>query len=392
MSIKSIKVSELGLILEEYIDSIDLNYFWIEGEIQNYRGSNKHYYFSLNEKNYSIKSIIWESIYQKLNITITNGLKGKFYGKLNYYKNKNELSFVIYKVKIDSDIGDIYAKLEQYKRICNEKGYFDKIPKQIKNLNNIGIITRYESAAYNDITSSIIECIDMRVYVYDSGMQGMQSIDEIIYGIGVLNKLSKKLNLDCIIVTRGGGSKEDLWIFNELRLVEAIYNSKLPVITAIGHEIDTSLIDLVSDKNCITPTDAGRYIYSFKSLDLYLENLDNYKDQIDLKLKTYYNRKIDKLNTINRGMDLDRITNTLDEKIANLQKYKHLFQKKLKNYAINKLSTLNYIRNDTENIINNILNIKIMDGQKLITSPDNLLKGGEYKLKFNKKIFKIKII
>ena len=95
---------------------------------------------------------------------------------------------------------------------------------------------------------------------------------------------------------------------------------------------------------------------------------------------------------LNRSIDLDRITNTLDEKIANLQKYKRLFQKKLKNYAINKLSTLNYIRNDTENIINNILNIKIIDGQKLITSPDNLLKGGEYKLNFNKKIFKIKII
>ena len=129
MSNKVLKISDLSMILDDTIDYLDLNYFWLKGEIQNYRNTNKHLYFSLSEKEYSIKAIIWKSIYDELGIELSDGLKGEFYGKINYYKNKNEISFVIYKVKLDNDIGDIYQKLENYKNICKKRGYFDKTKK-----------------------------------------------------------------------------------------------------------------------------------------------------------------------------------------------------------------------------------------------------------------------
>ena len=84
-------------------------------------------------------------------------------------------------------------------------------------------------------------------------MQGINSKEQIVTGINQLINY-KKLKLDSLIITRGGGSKEDLWVFNELDIVEACYNSKIPIITGIGHEIDVSLIDLIADKHCITPT------------------------------------------------------------------------------------------------------------------------------------------
>ncbi len=392
MAIKKIKLAELADLLDNHVNNFKLNYFWLEGEIQNYRGSNKHYYFSLSDDQFSIKSIIWESTFEKLNINLKNGLKGLFYGKLNYYNNKNEISFIIYKIKLDNKLGDIYSKLESNKNLCKSRGYFSKIPKEISNINNIAIITRYNSAAYNDIVNSIDECYGIKLYIYDSGMQGIQSKDEIIYGINLFNKLAKKLKLDCIILTRGGGSKEDLWVFNEIDLVKTIYNSNLPVITAIGHEIDTSLVDFVADKHCITPTDVGRFIYSNKSLYDVIENLDNQRDAIQAKIKNLYNKKISRINLIIDGIDSNKILNAITIKINNLDKYKRLVEKKLKDFYINKLSTLNYIKNDLDNIISNKLNIKLFRDNTLILKPDLLIKGNTYNLEFNKKIFKIKVM
>ena len=392
MAIKSFKLAELADLLDNHVNNFKLNYFWLEGEIQNYRGSSKHYYFSLSENQSAIKSIIWESTYEKLDIKLENGIKGLFYGKLNYYKNKNEISFIIYKVKLDNKLGDIYTRLENNKKLCKSRGYFNKDHKLIRNINNIGIITRYNSAAYNDLVNTINECYGIKSYIYDSGMQGISSKDEIIYGINLFNKLARKLNLDCIIITRGGGSKEDLWVFNEIDLVKSIFDSELPVITGIGHEIDTSLVDLVADKNCITPTDIGRFIYSYKSLKNIIEYLDVQQDNIDTKIKNLYNKKTDKINSIIDGIDSGKIEEAVDLKINNLNKYTNLIERKLRDYYINKLSTLNYIKSDLDNIINNKLNIKLFRDKTLIINPDRLTKGDIYNLEFNKKIFKIKVM
>ena len=392
MSVRSIKVTELSSIINEHVDDIDLSYFWLEGEIQNFRGSSKHYYFTLNDGNCSIKAIIWESSFRELGIEIKNGLKGLFYGKLNYYENKNELSFIIYKVKLENKLGNIYAKLEQNKRYCIKNGFFDKIPANIDNINRIGIITRYKSAAYNDLINCINNCYGTHVYIYDSGMQGIKSMEEIISGIRIFNKISNKLDLDCIIITRGGGSKEDLWVFNETKLVEAAFNSKLPIITGIGHEIDSSLIDLVADKSCITPTDIGNYICENKSLDNKLENFDYIEERMRNKLTTLYNLKITNINNAMNSIDTNKVISAVENKITNLEKYKRLIEKKLKDYYINKFSTLNYIKSDLDNILSNVLNVKLFRDNNLIIDPEELIKGKVYKLEFNKKVFKIKVV
>lgn len=389
----SIKVTELASLIEDQVNNIGLNYFWVEGEIQNYRGSSKHHYFTLNEDTCGVKAIIWESTFSKLGIRLDNGLKGLFYGKLNYYTNKNELSFVIYKVKLDKEVGNIYAKLEHNKQICAAAGYFDKNNSaDIDEINNIGIITRYNSAAYNDLVSSIDKCYGIKSYVYDSGMQGVKSLDEIINGIVLMNKLAKKLKLDCIIITRGGGSKEDLWVFNEIELIKAVFNSVVPIITGIGHEIDVSLVDLTADKYCITPTAIGSFIGEHKSLGSKLEELEYTKECVNAKLKTLYNRHSDNVNSVISDIDVDKVLSALDRKIINLDKYRGLVENKLKDHYLNRLSALNYIKSDLDNIINNLLNIKLTKNSTIVLKSSDIVKGDIYNLVFNGETFKIKVL
>ena len=113
----------------------------------------------------------------------------------------------------------------------------------------------------------------MKIYIYDCGMQGNKSVNEIDEAIRVLNKISKKINLDCIIITRGGGSIDDLWIFNDLILLKSIFYSVTPIFTGIGHNIDKSLSDKISDMSFITPTDIGRFIENKNSKKTVEKNL-----------------------------------------------------------------------------------------------------------------------
>ena len=119
-------VKFLANYIKNHIDLIGSEYIWIEGEIQNYRLSSRHQYFTLNEGNTSIKAIIWDSIYKSMNIKLKNGLFGKFYGKINYYKNKNEISVNIYKIDLEKEVGEIYRLYEENQLKCEELGYFTK--------------------------------------------------------------------------------------------------------------------------------------------------------------------------------------------------------------------------------------------------------------------------
>ena len=387
---ETFNVKYISNYIDNHIALIANQYFWIEGEIQNYRNSNKHQYFSLCEENISIKAIIWESVYKRLNIDIKNGLYGKFYCKINYYSTKNDISLIITKIETDENQGKIYDLYDQNRLICEQKGYFDKtkiIPSTFK---NIAIITRYESAAYNDFISVIRECCKMNVYIYDSGMQGESSISEIKFALNTVNKLRKKLNLDCIIITRGGGSIEDLWIFNDINILDEIYLCKVPIFTGIGHNIDHSLSDLICDKSFITPTDIARFILSKYSKVDRIKNLEYNREFIKNKLELLINDKLKFLKNV-----IDNIkpsTDVLDKQEILYIDYKNLVKNKFIELLDKFLCELDIIKLTTKNKISSDLTIELYDSNIKILEETSIIKGKYYSLKFNNKLFKIKII
>ena len=170
-----IKINELTILLEKQIENLPLNVFWLIGEVQNLRDTGGHLYFNLFDNRLCINSIIWNKTKTDNNITLENGYKGKFLGKINLYKNKNTINFIIYKIELEG-IGNLYHELEITKQYCLKNKFFDKPKKNINNIDKALLITRYNSAAYNDILHSIKDCFNLKLYILDSSMQGNNSI------------------------------------------------------------------------------------------------------------------------------------------------------------------------------------------------------------------------
>ncbi|MDU1708440.1 MAG: exodeoxyribonuclease VII large subunit, partial [Anaerococcus vaginalis] len=234
-------------------------------------------------------NLIYNSFFSKISISVNNiEKKGLSEEYLNFLKIKEEFL---------------------------KKGYFDKDTKKTicDYPKDIGLITSDKSAAIVDFLSVINkEISDINIYLYPVKVQGLSAKDEIINAINVLDKK----NLDAIVITRGGGSKEDLKVFNEKDIVEEIYKAKSPIISAIGHKIDLSLTDLVSDLSLQTPTEAGSYL------------VRNYKkirqdiNKIFIDIQKTLNRNIElkelKLNNLKYSLDSYSLDKLLDEKTNKL--------------------------------------------------------------------------
>lgn len=349
-----IKINELTILLEKQIENLPLNVFWLIGEVQNLRDTGGHLYFNLFDNRLCINSIIWNKTKTDNNIKLENGYKGKFLGKINLYKNKNTINFIIYKIELEG-IGNLYHELEITKQYCLKNKFFDKPKKNINNIDKALLITRYNSAAYNDILHSIKDCFNLKLYILDSSMQGNNSIEEIITNIDLAEKLKTKLKLDAIILSRGGGSIDDLWVFNNKKIIEKIYQCNTPFITAIGHDIDHCLCDDISDKSFITPTELGKYINSMKGKSKKIEQLSNLKSNLNNIIETKIEQELDILNQIVDEIDIDNIINNYNNKIIYLNQFRNKFKKNIIDNIDNKIKNLDEVANefDSENIITN---------------------------------------
>ena len=189
-------------------------------------------------------------------------------------------------------MGSLYEKLEETKKKYLEKGYFDSsIKKEFPRIPiNIGVVTAETGAAIRDIINTTHKRYkNVNIYLYPTKVQGVGSAKEIEHAIDYFNKVNEngELDLDLLIVGRGGGSIEDLWAFNEEPVIEAIYRSELPIISAVGHEIDNLISDLVADRRAATPTQAAEILIPLKS-DLIAE-LDSRKNTLNKFLQNKLN-------------------------------------------------------------------------------------------------------
>ena len=229
----------------------------LKGEISNFKlHSRGHLYFSLKDSEATISAIMFQSDAQNLNFEPKEGAQVLVTGKISLYMPSGQYSIQVTKMELDG-IGDLYLQYEKLKKELLEKGYFDQkykkdIPKYPK---VIGVITSKTGAVIEDIKHTVDRRYKLaEIHLYPSLVQGAEAISDLVRNI---EKANEDGIADVLIVGRGGGSIEDLWAFNSLEVAMAIFQSKIPVITAIGHETDHTIADLIGDLRAPTPTAAA---------------------------------------------------------------------------------------------------------------------------------------
>lgn len=229
---------------------------FIKGEISNFkRHSSGHLYFALKDDKGVLSAMMFKSNAKQLSFEPKEGDQVLIEGRIGVYESRGSYQIYVQTMQLDG-IGLLYEKFEALKKELAEKGYFNadhklSIPKYPK---NIAVLTASTGAAIRDICSTLDKRYPLAEQVLISTLvQGKGAKDNIINNI----KEADSMGVDVIIVGRGGGSIEDLWSFNEKEVVEAIYNCSTPIISAVGHETDTTLSDFVSDVRAATPTQAA---------------------------------------------------------------------------------------------------------------------------------------
>ena len=218
-----------------------------------------HAYFSLKDENALLPCVMWKSKFGKVKFDAENGQAVVVRGYIDVYPPQGKYQFYAESMAPEG-VGALQLAFEQMVKKLQAEGLFDEEHK--KSLpaypRRIGIVTSESGAAVHDITDSIFNrwpCAELLLYAVP--VQGEAAADEIAAALRNINRRNKRLKLDLLIVGRGGGSMEDLWAFNEEVLARAIFDSEIPVISAVGHEVDTTVADLVADKRASTPTKAG---------------------------------------------------------------------------------------------------------------------------------------
>ncbi len=282
---------EIKILLETTIPII-----WVEGEISNIKfHSSGHLYFSLKDKDSQITCVMWRARNATLFFTPQDGMKVLALGKVTVYEKRGYYQFDVIKMQ-PAGIGELQLAFEQLKNRLQEEGLFDEefkkpIPKYPE---SIGIITSPTGAAIQDLLNILnrrsagIETILKPVKV-----QGEGAALEIAEAIDEFNEYGK---VDVLIVGRGGGSLEDLWAFNEEVVARAIFRSKIPVISAVGHEIDFSISDFVADLRAPTPSAAAELAVPDRTE--FLSRVHQYRKKIVEISVSFIQHQHDRLKTI----------------------------------------------------------------------------------------------
>lgn len=380
MDDKYITISQLTRYIKYKIDNdVNLNQVFIKGEISNFKAHTRgHYYFTLKDEESRINAIMFASQTKKIKFMPEDGMKVLVTGKISVYEANGGYQIYVSDM-LEDGVGNLYIAFSQLKKKLESLGLFDqskkkKIPKIPK---TIGVVTAPTGAAIRDILSTIKRRFPItNVILFPALVQGEGAKDSIVKQI----KIAENYDIDTLIVGRGGGSIEDMWCFNEEEVAYAIYNCPIPVISAVGHEIDFTIADFVADLRAPTPTGAAELAVPNAS-DVY-----NYLEQLKIRLITVMKNKLDFLN-----QRLNEVTNKyiLQNPISiyqvkeqqfdsTLEKLKYslqsLYQKKEKQFLG---VTSSYILKDPMKILDNKINKYTQLISKLETlSPLSTIKRG----------------
>ncbi|MBE6048438.1 MAG: exodeoxyribonuclease VII large subunit [Clostridium sp.] len=332
MKIKTLTVSEVNNYLKRIIDNdFILNNLSVKGEISNlkYHGSG-HIYFSLKDSFGKLNCVMFRNRAENLTFRLEEGMSIIAKGRASVYAANG--SFQLYCDELEKEgQGELYIKFERLKERLSKEGYFDEnLKKDIPTMpKRIGIVTSETGAAVRDIINvsrrrnNLVDLV-----IYPAKVQGINAYKEVIKGIEYFNL---KKSVDVIIIGRGGGSIEELWNFNEEELAMAVFESKIPIISAVGHEVDFTISDFVSDLRAATPSQAAELSVPLE--DRIYDDLNNYKKYLNNIIKEKLDREKVKIDSLNKVLNLNSPRNKIFNNYILLDGLKD----KLDNNILNKL-------------------------------------------------------
>ena len=298
-----ISVSDLNKTVKVFLDTNPVfNNFLVEGEISSLRDkySSGHIYFTLKDNSASVSAIMFKQYAKNLNFILEEGKKVLVKGRPSIYEKDGRYQLIVYDIK-EVGIGNLSQKFELLKRKLQDEGLFDEKHKKPlpKRPGKIVAVTSGEGAAIHDIINVLkrrypLCCLE----IYSVPVQGEKAAEKIT---NVINKLDKISDADLIIVGRGGGSYEDLFCFNDENLARAIFNCHIPIISAVGHEVDFTISDFVADKRAATPTAAAEIavpdindeLTKLRETKLFFDNFIQSKiENLTLRLSNYKNHRL----------------------------------------------------------------------------------------------------
>lgn len=262
---------------------------YLTGQVSNFRKRPTHQYFSLKDDHAVIQATIWSGIYQKLGFDLEEGMKINVIGRVQVYEPSGSYSIIIEKAEPDG-VGALAIQFEQLKKKLTEEGLFQESFKQPlpQFPKRIGVVTSRSGAVIRDIITTVSRRFPgVDILLYPTKVQGDGAAEEIARNIARANQ---REDLDVLIIGRGGGSIEDLWAFNEEIVVRAIFESRLPIISSVGHETDVTLADFVADRRAATPTAAAELATPVTKLDL-LTHLQNQEKRMATAVQNILSKK-----------------------------------------------------------------------------------------------------
>ncbi len=346
MNDKYISIGQLTRYIKYKVDSdTNLQEVFIKGEISNFKAHSRgHFYFTLKDEEARIGAIMFASNTKNIKFTPQDGMKVLVTGKISVYPASGNYQIYVSDM-LEDGVGNLFIAFEQLKKKLESEGLFDQSKKKKipKIPTRVGVVTAPTGAAIRDITSTIKRRFPIcEVVLFPALVQGEGAKESIAKQI----KRADDYNLDVLIVGRGGGSIEDLWAFNEEIVARAIYDAKTPIISAVGHEVDFTIADFVSDLRAPTPTGAAEIAVPNKS------DLENYISQLSIRLNKVMQNEISiKRQKLNELMSRPLFKDPVSIYEAKEQMFSNLLDK-LK-YSIENLYTVK--NNKYEKILENII-------------------------------------
>ena len=360
----------------------NLSNVYLKGEISNFKAHTRgHYYFTLKDEESRINAVMFSSSVKNCKFMPMDGMKVLVTGKVTVYESTGGYQIYVNDM-LEDGVGNLYIAYEQLKKRLEMEGLFDtsrkkKIPKMPK---KIGIVTASTGAAIRDILTTIKRRYPLvETILFPALVQGKDAASDIAKMIEIANTY----DIDTLIVGRGGGSIEDLWPFNEEVVARAIYNSKVPVISAVGHEVDFTIADIVADLRAPTPTAAAEL--AVVDINTILEYITKAKNRSYLAISNVIKKNKINLNNLKESyilkkpsniyevkeQKLDMLIDRLNISIKNtLEKYNARLFKSSNSYILNNPSMLYYSKMQTFNNLYDKLNKNI---EQLISNKNIIL-------------------
>ncbi len=344
------KIYAISEITREIKRLLEDNFFsiWVEGEISNFIAHySGHLYFTLKDENAQLSAVIWRSRAENLDFRLEDGQLVQAFGNIRLYEKSGRYQIDILRIQ-PAGLGQLQMEFERLKQKLEADGFFDPLHKKTLPAypSKIGIVTSSTGAAIKDIINVLNRrAPNLEIILRPAKVQGAGAAEDIAEAIREFNEYK---DIDLMIVGRGGGSLEDLWAFNEEVVARAIYDSKIPVISAVGHEIDFTIADFTADMRAPTPSAAAELaVPDYVELK---ENLVNAYRRMRQNVMSLIERHREAIRSIQRSYGMRRPEDLLKQYAYNVDELANKLRFNYKNLIQKQKTHLDHIRLRLENL------------------------------------------